>query len=139
MDFNHIFSLFDDQQNYDETSLLIDFSEHPLFWVSGFNKLLSNHLFFKKYTVKTFKHISPDINVEELEKAGEELMFRKAWDYIKNIDLNKALHIDCIKLKSNEEFIEHLKLTINFYEPLEEYEKCAHLKSIQNKVEEFLP
>jgi hypothetical protein len=139
MDFNHIFSLFDDQQNYDETSLLIDFSEHPLFWVSGFNKLLSNHLFFKKYTVKTFKHISPDINVEELEKAGEELMFRKAWDYIKNIDLNKALHIDCIKLKSNEEFIEHLKLTINFYESLEEYEKCAHLKSIQNKVEEFLP
>ena len=139
MDLNHIFSLFDDQQNYDETSLLIDFSEHPLFWVSGFNKLLNNHLFFKKYTVKTFKHISPDVNIEELEKAGEELMFRKAWDYIKNIDLNKALHIDVIKSKSNIEFIEHLVLTINFYEVLEEYEKCAHLKAIQNKVEEFLP
>lgn len=139
MDFSHIFSLFDDQQNYDETSLLIDFSEHPLFWVSGFNKLLSNHLFFKKYTVKTFKNLSPDINIEELEKAGEELMFRKAWDYIKNIDLNKALHVECIKVKANEEFIEHLKLTIQFYEPLEEYEKCALLKSIQNKVEEFLP
>lgn len=139
MDLNHIFSLFDDQQNYDETSLLIDFSEHPLFWVSGFNKLLNNHLFFKKYTVKTFKHISPDVNIEELEKAGEELMFRKAWDYIKNIDLNKALHIDVIKSKSNVEFIEHLVLTINFYEVLEEYEKCAHLKTIQNKVEEFLP
>ena len=66
-------------------------------------------------------------------------MFRKAWDYIKNIDLNKALHIDVIKSKSNVEFIEHLVLTINFYEVLEEYEKCAHLKTIQNKVEEFLP
>ena len=93
MNLNYIFSLFDDHQNYDETSLLIDFSEHPLFWVSGFNKLLNNHLFFKKYTVKTFKNISPDVNIEELEKAGEELMFRKAWDYIKNIDLNKTLQI----------------------------------------------
>jgi hypothetical protein len=138
MDINSIFNLFDDQQNYDETSLLVDFSEHPLFWIGGFNKLLNSHLFFKKYTVKTFKNISPDINVEELEKAGEELMFRKAWEYIKNIDLNKAFHIDCIKTNANDEFVEHLELTINFYESLEEYEKCAHLKAIQDKVEEFL-
>ena len=138
MNLNYIFSLFDDHQNYDETSLLIDFSEHPLFWVSGFNKLLNNHLFFKKYTVKTFKNISPDVNIEELEKAGEELMFRKAWDYIKNIDLNKTLHLDVLKMKSNLEFVEHLTLIINFYETLEEYEKCAHLKSIQDKVEKFL-
>lgn len=137
MDFDKIFSLFDDQQNYDETSLLVDFSEHPLFWVSGFNKLLNSHLFFKKYTVKTFKHISPDINIEELEKAGEELMFRKAWGYIKNIDLSKSLHLDVIKMKANDEFIEHLEIAIQFFEGIEEYEKCALLKSIEDKVKEF--
>lgn len=137
MDFDKIFSLFDDQQNYDETSLLVDFSEHPLFWVSGFNKLLNSHLFFKKYTVKTFKHISPDINIEELEKAGEELMFRKAWNYIKNIDLSKPLHLDVIKMKANDEFIEHLEIAIKFFEEIEEYEKCALLKAIEDKVKEF--
>lgn len=139
MDINKIFELFDDQQNLDETSMLIDFSEHPLFWIGGFNKLLDSHLFFKKYTVKTFKNISPDINVDELEKAGEELMFRKAWNYIKNIDLNKKLHIDCIKAKASEEFVEHLELAIQFFVPFEEYEKCALLKEIQDKVKEFLP
>lgn len=137
MDFDKIFSLFDDQQNYDETSLLVDFSEHPLFWVSGFNKLLNSHLFFKKYTVKTFKHISPDINIEELEKAGEELMFRKAWSYIKNIDLSKPLHLDVIKMKASDEFIKHLEIAIQFFEGIEEYEKCAFLKSIEDKVKEF--
>lgn len=139
MDINHIFDLFkNDSQNYDENSLLIDFSEHPMFWISGFNKLLDNHLFFKKYTIKTYKNINPNINIEELEKAGEALMFRKAWDYIKNINLEKPFHIDCLKSKADETFIEHLQLSIDFFENLEEYEKCALLKNIENKIREFL-
>ena len=95
MNLKNIFDAFNSENfnNDDETSLLMDFSEHPLFWISGFNKVIDNHLFFKQYTVKTFKNISPDVNIDELEKAGEELMFRKAWDYIKNFDLSKNFHI----------------------------------------------
>ena len=140
MDLNNIFNLFNEDNNqYDETSLLMDFSEHPLFWVSGFNKILNSHLFFKKYTIKTFKNISPDINIEELERAGEELMFRKAWNYIKNVNLSKSLHVDVIKMKANEEFLNNIIATIQFYEALEEYENCMLLKSIENKIREYLP
>jgi hypothetical protein len=136
---NKIFDLFDKEYSAnDETSLLVDFSEHPLFWISGFNKLINNHLFFKQYTVKTFKNISPDININELEKAGEELMFRKAWDYIKFIDLNKIFHMECLKLKADEQFIDNLQVSISFFEVLEEYEKCALLKHIEGKVKKFL-
>ena len=139
MNLNKIFDLFDKEYNAnDESSLLIDFSEHPLFWIGGFNKLISNHLFFKQYTVKTFKNISPDINIEELEKAGEELMFRKAWDYIKYINLDKIFHVECLKLKADEQFIKNLQIAISFFEALEEYEKCALLKGIQDKVKKFL-
>ena len=140
MNLKNIFDAFNSEnfQNDDETSLLMDFSEHPLFWISGFNKIIDNHLFFKQYTVKTFKNISPDVNIDELEKAGEELMFRKAWDYIKSINLNKSLHMDCIKTKASRDFIYNLQISIQFFEALEEYEKCAHMKDIQNKIEEFL-
>ena len=139
MNLNKIFDLFDKEYNAnDESSLLIDFSEHPLFWIGGFNKLISNHLFFKQYTVKTFKNISPDINIEELEKAGEELMFRKAWDYIKYINLDKTFHVECLKLKADEQFIDNIQTSILFFEALEEYEKCALLKGIQDKVKKFL-
>jgi hypothetical protein len=139
MNLKNIFDAFNSENfnNDDETSLLMDFSEHPLFWISGFNKIIDNHLFFKQYTVKTFKNISPDVDIDELEKAGEELMFRKAWDYIKSINLEKKLHIECIKNKASRDFIYNLQISIQFFEALEEYEKCALMKSIQNKIEEF--
>jgi len=141
MNLDNIFNLFnndDEQLTNDETSLLIDFSDHPLYWISGFNKVLDNHLFFKKYTVKTFKNISPDMNIEALEQAGERLMFEKAWEYIKNINLNNPFHVECIKNKASKSFIENLQATIYHYEGFEEYEKCALLKHIENKVTEFL-
>lgn len=141
MNLENIFKLFNDdyqKDNNDENSLLVDFSEHPLFWLSGFNKIIDNHLFFKKYTVKTFSQISLDMNIEELEKAGEELMFRKAWDYIKPINLENPFHVDCIKNKSSKSFINNLNEAIFFFQELEEYEKCALLKKIQDKAKEFL-
>jgi len=141
MDLNKIFNLFnneDDQSINDDTLLLVDFSEHPLFWISGFNKILDNHLFFKKYTVKTFKNISPDVDIDALEQAGERLMFEKAWNYIKDIDLNKPFHVECIKNKASKSFIENLQVSIQHFVEFEEYEKCALLKHIEDKVNEFL-
>jgi len=138
MNINSIFNLFNNENNDDEASLLVDFSEHPLFWISGFNKVISNHVFFKQYTVKTFQSISPDINIEELEKAGEDLMFRKAWNYIKNFDLDKPFHVECLKLKADDIMVHNLQIAIQFFELLEEYEKCALLKNIEDKVKEFL-
>jgi hypothetical protein len=140
MNINSIFNLFDNYQSSenDETSLLIDFSEHPLFWIGGFNKVINNHNFFKQYTVKMFKNISPDLNIDEVEKAGEHLMFEKAWGYIKGLNVENSLHVDCIKSKSSKEFISNLELVLLFFEKSEEYEKCAVIKKIKNKVEEFL-
>jgi hypothetical protein len=140
MNIKNIFDAFNSEnfQNDDETSLLMDFSEHPLFWISGFNKIIDNHLFFTQYTVKTFKNISPDINIDELEKAGEELMFRKAWDYIKGIDLSKNFHVECIRNKASRDFIYNLQISIQFFEVHEEYEKCALLKGIKDLIEELL-
>lgn len=140
MNIKNIFDAFNSENfnNDDETSLLMDFSEHPLFWISGFNKVIDNHLFFTQYTVKTFKNISPNVNIDELEKAGEELMFRKAWGYIKDIDLNKNFHIECLRNKASRDFIYNLQISTQFFEILEEYEKCALLKNIEITIEEFL-
>ena len=77
------------------------------------------------------------ILVDDVEKAGEHLMFDKAWNYIKNINLDNPFHIKCIGKKASIEFLSNLNTTIIFYEALEEYEKCALLKNIENKVKEF--
>jgi hypothetical protein len=139
MDVNNIFNLFNEDyiNNDDETSLLIDFSEHPLYKISGFNKIINNHLFFKNYTVKIFKNIPNDLNLEEIEKAGEYLMFEKAWGYIKDINLKNPFHVECICKKVSPDFLENLDISIKFFEEYEEYEKCALLKGIEEKVREF--
>jgi len=137
MDLNKIFDSFDQSNKDDDNNLLVDFSDHPLFWIGGFNKLITNHLFIKKYTAKVFKNISPDSDIELLEKAGEYLMFNRAWDYIKNLNVHNLFHMDCLKTKSDDGLYHSLEVTLRFFEELEEYEKCILLKEIQDKVKEF--
>jgi hypothetical protein len=141
MNINSIFNLFlqDPSVNSDdENSLLIDFSEHPLYWLGGFNKIMNHHVFFKTYTLKSFKNLPPNFDKEEIEKAGEILMFEKAWGFIKNINISNQFHIECINNKSSLEFISNLDVIILFFVNLEDYEKCKFLKDIQDKIKENL-
>lgn len=139
MNINHIFDLFNNEQpEEDENSLLIDFSEHPLFWIGGFNKSIDNHVFFKKYTSKMFGETSTDMDLDEIERVGEILVFEKAWGYIKKINLENPFHLECIASKASERFLDNLFISIKHFEVLEEYEKCALLKGIENKVKDFL-
>jgi hypothetical protein len=45
MDLNKIFSMFNDDnsKDTDEVNLLVDFSDHPLYWIGGFNKIINNY------------------------------------------------------------------------------------------------
>jgi hypothetical protein len=137
MNINNIFRAFNEDFEDEETEMLIDFSEHPFYWIGGFNKIIGNHAFFSKYTSKVFKNISPELNIDDVEKAGEHLMFDKAWNYIKNINLDNTFHVKCIGKKASVEFLSNLNVAMIFYEALEEYEKCALLKNIENKIREF--
>lgn len=139
MDLNKIFNIFSNniEPEDEETSLLIDFSSHPLYWIGGFNKILNNKKFFKEYTKHIFDNLKSELNLEDIEKAGEYLMFEKAWGYIKNIDINNSFHIECIKEKYSDEFINNLKVAITFFESKEEYEKCGLLFNILEKLKNF--
>jgi hypothetical protein len=87
---------------------------------------------------KNFKKIAPDIKLEDTEKLGEIILYNRAWDYIKNINLANPFHVECIKLKASDTLLESLESSIHFFEQLEEYEKCILLKGIQDKVKEFI-
>ena len=63
MNINNIFRAFNDDFEDEETEMLIDFSEHPFYWIGGFNKIIGNHAFFSKYTSKVFKNISKSFKI----------------------------------------------------------------------------
>jgi hypothetical protein len=134
MDINKIFNLFEGINKDipdDDNTLLVDFSEHPLYWIGGFNKLINNYIYFNKYLV------DKSIDKDRLE-ISNILLYNRAWEYIKRLDTNNSLHLDCLKVKSNEFLDIALDSTIKFFEKYEEYEKCAFLKNIQEKVKDFL-
>ena len=48
------------------------------------------------------------------------------------------MNADAVKLTSSKDLKKCLNLAIYFFENLEEYEKCNHIKQILDKVEFFL-
>jgi len=144
MDLNKIFGLFSDEEpkSLKEKSQLIDdildFKEHPLFWVGMFKKLIQNHKLFNKEIIGFFSILDQELDIDDVEQAGEFVVYNKAFSWIEKIDSNNKLHQNSILKFSDDTFLSYLKISISYFEKFEEYEKCAHLKNIQNIVEEFL-
>jgi len=116
----------------------MNFKEHPLFWVGMFKKLIQNHKIFNKEIIRFFSILDQELDIYDVDQAGEFVVYTKAFSWIEKIDVNNKLHQDSILKFSDDAFLSYLKISILYFEKFEEYEKCAHLKNIQNIVEEFL-
>ena len=144
MDINKIFDLFN-QTEFDAplakkakaVDELLNFKETPVFWVGMFKKLILNNQNFYKQLL----HFLPSEVVNEilsLDDASEKVVFARAWYYISKIDLSHEVDRDALKVFGDKELVICFKMAISYYEEKEEYKRCAHLKKIQDYVEENL-
>ena len=135
----NIFDLFSSNENLDgEKDIVhIDFTKTPVYWVGMYKKLVLNHLNFNKKVVKFFKESNEELDVEDMENAGEFVVYNRAWHYIQNVDINVEEHVLAVEKYQDEYLDTALKLGIHFFEEQEEYEKCAHLKHILDKIQEI--
>jgi hypothetical protein len=144
MALDNIFSLFGfpDKDNEERKKLEADlevFKETPHFKLGMFHKLIMNGSLFSKQVVKFFAKADPGLDIKGIDQAGEYMMFIRAWFWIEQVKLRKKEWKEALKQYASEEFIISIKLSINYFESTEEYEKCAHLKKIQDFVEKNLP
>jgi hypothetical protein len=142
MALDNIFSLFgfpdkDDERKKLEADLEV-FKETPHFKLGMFHKLIMNGSLFSKQVVKFFAKADPGLDIKGIDQAGEYMMFIRAWFWIDQVKLRKKEWKEALKQYASEEFIISIKLSINYFEGTEEYEKCAHLKKIQDFVEKNL-
>ena len=144
MDLNKIFGLFSDEEpkSLKEKSQLIDdildFKEHPLFWVGMFKKLIQNHKVYNRSMINFFSKMDEELDLYDVEDAGEFIVYNRAWFWISKIDITDTKHQDSIIQYTDNLFLTYLKFTISYFQEIEEYEKCAHLKKIQDIVEKSL-
>ena len=73
-----------------------------------------------------------DYGMKEMEEVGEYIAHHRAYGYIEHCDLTKEIWRDSLIMMDDEHLETALKMSIHFFEELEEYEKCAFLKNIEN-------
>jgi hypothetical protein len=143
MALDNIFALFGfpDKEDEDRKKLEAEldvFKETPHFKLGMFHKLIMNGSLFSKQVVKFFAKSDPELDVKGIDMAGEYMMYTRAWFWIEQVRIRKKEWKEALKQYASEEFVISIKLSINYFEGTEEYEKCAHLKKIQDFVEKSL-
>jgi hypothetical protein len=134
MNINKIFSLFKSPEEPEEVISQIDLSESPIIWIGVFKKLIVNYETFAKQIIKFLGETNPDLDTAEIERASSYMVYSRAYDNLSRLDLQDTTHLDCLKLSSDDIFKQTLDSTLNYYEALEEYEKCVYIKQIQDIV-----
>ncbi len=144
MDVNKIFGLFNGEEfnslpeKAQVVEAAVDFKEHPLFWVGMFKKLIQNHKVYNRSLMNFFSKMDEELDLYDVEDAGEFIVYNRAWFWISKIDPSNTKHQDPLIHYGDDLFITYIKFTISYFQELEEYEKCAHLKKIQDFVEKSL-
>jgi hypothetical protein len=144
VDINKIFGLFNNEEpeslreKAEMTDTLLNYKEHPLFWVGMFKKLIHNHKTFEHKILDFFSNMDEELDLYDVEQAGEFVVYNRAWFWISKIDPQDRKHQESI-IHYTDEFLEtYLKFTISYFQEFEEYEKCAHLKKILDLVQSLL-
>jgi hypothetical protein len=141
---NKIFDLFsqesegDSEEEKKQEQILVDFRNHPVYSVLMFKKMILNHIHNRKMIIVLMKQSDPKLNEENILKMGDSICFNKALDYLASLDLNNELVNKSFKEQADKDLLFTVNKAIEYFENLENYEQCAFLKQVQNKVKENL-
>lgn len=145
VDINKIFGLFNNEepeslnQKAQMIEELLNYKEHPMYWMGMFKKLIHNHKIFNHKVIDFFSKLdNEELDLYDVEEAGEFIVYNRAWFWISKIDPQDRICQEAIIHYSDEYLDTYLKFTISYFQDLEEYEKCAHLKKISDICEKFL-
>lgn len=142
MNLGGIFALFGFSENNEEDKRikkeLEAFKETPHFKIGMFIKMISQGTIFKKQVLKFFSSAKPDIETLGIDEAGDFMMYNRAWYWISECSTRKKEWKLALKNNASEDFINCLEIILRYFEKMEEYEKCAFLKKIQDFVRKSL-
>jgi len=142
MNVGGIFALFgfneDGKEDKKLKKELEAFKETPHFKVGMFSKMVSQGMGFKNQLLKFFSNMQPKIDTSDLGEAGDFMMYNRAWYWISECNLRKKDWKLALQDNASENFIECLEVVLRYFESLEEFEKCALLKKIQDFVKKSL-
>ena len=138
MDINKIFGAFNSSSkddswggsygmSYTPSTRQID-ENHPRYFIKMFQKLIINYTGYSDKIIDFFGQADPDLDIGEVKRAGENMLYNRAYNYLINIDIQDEYHVRILFEEAKSKLEEALQKTLSFFENEEEYEKCAILK-----------
>jgi len=142
LDPNRIFGLFDAINHNDGVSddgeVYVNIKDTPEYKVGMFTRIIMDHLQFNDKVISFFSRANDELEKEDIENAGEFVVYNRGWYYIKGLDLKNKRDWYAIEKMANLKTLTALELSIHYFEEREEYEKCAHIVKISKAIEEFI-
>ena len=117
---------------------LIKAQDSPAFKLGMFQKMIFNHLEFNDSLISLVKRVDEDFDINDVKNASEYIVYVRAWEYIADFNLKDIESFEILKKYSSQELHTSFKLSIHFFQELEEYEKCSHLHKIEKAIQFFL-
>ena len=118
-----------------EEKSLVDLQKTQVFKLGMFKKIIWNQKSMEDKMGK-FLEMMPEL-AEKIDfegDAGEFVTHTRAWVYLKDFDPTSELGKDAIKIFADQYTITACDLAISFWEEKESYEKCAHIKKVQDSL-----
>ena len=117
-----------------EELVLVDFKNHPYYWVGMFRKIMLNYDAFSKKFISMFREDGSQVDMNDVERAGEHFVYERAWEYISKLDINIPLHLNTLLQYKDPVLIKNLDRTLLHFQDSEEYEKCGFILELIKKL-----
>ncbi|MDA9309609.1 hypothetical protein N9Q43_00125 [bacterium] len=126
-----IFSLFPDTIEENNIDISKDISNESALMLGMYVKLIYNHEIFHQKLKKFYEQEKIPFDVEQTKESSSFVVFNRAWSYISKIDLNKEEDLDSVMSYKKDALLSTLNQGIEYFETLEQYERCAKLLKIK--------
>ena len=128
MNIDKIFNMFASEvKPAPESIVLVDFKDHPYYWVGMFRKIMLNYDVFSKKFISLFREDGSQVDMNDIEKAGEHFVYERAWEYISKLNITIPLHLNTLLQFRDPVLVKNLNKTLLHFQDSEEYEKCAFI------------
>jgi hypothetical protein len=137
IDKDKIFNLFSNEMNVEASLITKSLTEDPLTKIGMFTKLIQNHEIFHKKLSQFLSNENPDYDIEQTKNASMFTVYNRAWFYINQIDLTDKHHLEAVLDFKEEPFSTILGKALQYFEDMEQYERCAKLlilKKLKRKI-----
>ena len=98
----------------------------PRYKVGMFFKLVTNGSKLRRQIINMFE----DDKCVNVEDAGEFIMYNRAWFWLQDFNTNDNEWVEALSYYDNDQLSQSLTQSIQYFEEMEEYEKCSKLSSI---------